>query len=466
MDQERSEVDLGAVDFAALPENPRALPETLQNLKISRDFTIWYDDAQRRNIDSEQWEEGMQNLGKITSPESLWRYWGLLTNPENLQDGINLRLFDSEVRPSFDDPANGNGGKWTIHTAKKGSQSLWSELIISVLGNRFKFSEDINGIILSTRGPVLTISVWNKTINDPIKITTTGAELQEFLKTPSIPNYLPHKPKGVSLLGAQQPKGLKGGSLAAFKRINLGAGAPPGALVRNSVDGLAALKSGNLRASMDNSRLGKNMLDKISKQQAAADAVEAPLDPEEQKMKDQDVARAKRAFMNASSDKFPSALMSPLLGTNANKPKKAPAARLQPVPIDSPILSGGDSPEWTSSDEDEPDNSMDTTPSNSSPGGNILARLPSQDMKPENWRKTATLIKPVRGNSIGSDMSAQNIPEALIAKPNVVEHQNNTTELTKENTDPVDPVVVGTTKWLLSMPVIIIFAAGLAKGFR
>jgi len=454
---------LGAVDFASLPENPRALPEAIQNLRISKEFTIWYDDAQRRNIDSEQWVEGMQNLGKITSPESLWRYWGLLANPENLQDGINLRLFDSEVRPSFDDAANENGGKWTIHTAKKGSQSLWTDLILSVLANRFKFSEDINGFVLSTRGPVLAISVWNKKSNDPIKITTTGAELQEFLKTPAMPNYLPHKPKGPALLGAQQPKGLKGGSLAAFKRINLGAGAPPGALVRNSVDGLAALKSGNLRASMDNSRLGKNMLDKISKQQAAADAVAA--DPEEEKANQQDVARAKRAFMNASSDKFPSALMSPLLGTNANKPKKAPAARLQPVPIDSPVLSAPDSPEWTSSDEDEPDNSMDTTPSNSSPGGNILARLPSQDMKPENWRKTATLIKPVRGNSIGNDMLAQNMPEALVGKPSVVEHQN-TTELTRENTDPVDPVVVGATKWLLSMPVIIIFAAGLAKGFR
>jgi len=279
-------VDLGAIDFAALPENPRAIPDGVKSLNFTREFTIWYDDAQRRGINSEQWVEGMQNLGQISSQESFWRYWGIIANPEILQDGINLRIFDSEIRPSFDDRSNENGGKWTVNIAKKESQSQWAELVSYTVGNGFKFSDDICGVVLSTRGPVLSISVWNKRADDPIPLTTTASELQEIFKAPSPPKYAQHKPKGVALINAQ-PKGLKGGSLAAFKRINLGAGAPPGALVRNSVDGLAALKSGNLRASMDNSRLGKNMLDRINKQQQAADEAAAPVaDPEEVKLKE------------------------------------------------------------------------------------------------------------------------------------------------------------------------------------
>jgi len=413
---ERSEVDLGAIDFAALPENPRSIPENFQNLKISKEFTLWYDDAQRRHIDSEQWVEGMQNLGKISNVETFWRYWGLLANPEHLQDGINLRIFDSEVRPSLDDTNNENGGKWTVHTAKKGSQTLWTEVVTATLGGRYKFNDDINGLVLSTRGPVISVSLWNKSSGDPIKLTTTAAEFGEMTKNPSPPPYAPHRPKGVALISGQQPKGLKGGSLAAFKRINLGAGAPPGALVRNSVDGLAALKSGNLRASMDNSRLTKNMMERLNKQQADVDAMEeTQVAPEEKEKRDQDMAKAKKAFLNASSDKFPSALMSPMLGTNANKPRKT---KLQPIAIDSPILGEPDSPQWTSSEDDEPEN--EPVGENSTP---ILARLPSEDMKikPENWRKTATTIKPVRGNSVGSDMSAGSSGEALAGKPSVVE---------------------------------------------
>jgi len=118
--------------------------------------------------------------------------------------------------------------------------------------------------------------------------------------------------------------------------------------------------------------------------------------------------------------------MSPILGTNSAVKKTRPMTKLaQPIAIDSPILSSSDSPEWTSSD-DEDDNMETGSSSNYSPGGNILSRLPSTaDVKPENWRKTATIIKPVRGDSVGSDINANLLPtaETLAGKPPVVDGQ-------------------------------------------
>jgi len=59
----QSEIDLSLVDFSALPENNSTPPAAAEGLKVQGDWIVWYDDAQRRGIETEQWVEGMQNLG-------------------------------------------------------------------------------------------------------------------------------------------------------------------------------------------------------------------------------------------------------------------------------------------------------------------------------------------------------------------------------------------------------------------
>ncbi|PRP89375.1 hypothetical protein PROFUN_01238 [Planoprotostelium fungivorum] len=400
----QSEIDLSLVDFSALPENNSTPPAAAEGLKVQGDWIVWYDDAQRRGIETEQWVEGMQNLGKITNSSEWWRYWALLSDPARLSDGINLRIFREDVRPSSDDSQNENGGKWTVHTARQGSQNAWTLLIMTLLGGRFKHADDVCGAVLSTRGPVVTVSVWNKSAVNSVG-TSTPAEISEIFNTPSIPTYTPHKLKGISIIGGKQPKGLKGGSLAAFKRINLGSGAPPGALVRNSVDGLAALKSGNLRASMDNARLVRKFQLQHEAAEAAAEEAPAPLSPEEAKQREADMSKAKRAFLNVSSDKFPAALMSPLTSSSRKVPTVAATTRksfstsdmdsVSPNPLAAMTSATEESPEWSREDLSTPMNA-------NSPSGNILARLPANDLKSakENWRKTATTIKPIRSDSI------------------------------------------------------------------
>jgi len=450
---------------------------------------VWYDDAQRRGIDSDQWVEGMQNLGKISSAQDWWKYWALLGDPARLCDGINIRLFREDIRPSSDDDSNENGGKWTIHTARQGSQAAWTNLAVTLLGGRFKHASDLCGVVLSTRGPVVSVSVWNKSAVNSMS-TSTSAEFSQIFSTPSPPTYVPHKVKAISMMGGRQPKGLKGGSLAAFKRINLGSGAPPGALVRNSVDGLAALKSGNLRASMDNSRLSKTIQERIQKQQAAVDAAAEPRDPEEEQQRQADMTKARRAFLNVSSDKFPSALMSPLISSSSRRVKTATAlgkslstSAVDDIQPTNDIMSTNDqtsttavapaSPEWTSSDdEEEPMNDITSTPTiASSPSGNILARLPSQDLKTakENWRKTATTIKPVRGDSMGSDLLPRPSEEVLAGK---VESSEGSSGVSRRVTvtparDPVTHVPTQETplaesdkgSWLyVGVPVIVMAA--------
>lgn len=71
-------------------------------------------------------------------------------------------MFKSGIKPTWEDPQNKQGGKWSIQLKKGLASRYWEELVLAIIGEQFDVGHEICGAVISCRTGVDIISVWNK----------------------------------------------------------------------------------------------------------------------------------------------------------------------------------------------------------------------------------------------------------------------------------------------------------------
>eukprot|EP00350_Pseudokeronopsis_sp_OXSARD2_P005719 CAMPEP_0170559378 /NCGR_PEP_ID=MMETSP0211-20121228/42316_1 /TAXON_ID=311385 /ORGANISM="Pseudokeronopsis sp., Strain OXSARD2" /LENGTH=67 /DNA_ID=CAMNT_0010872339 /DNA_START=290 /DNA_END=493 /DNA_ORIENTATION=+ len=66
----------------------------------------------------------------------------------------------------WEDDANKNGGRWQIPIAKGYGNIVWENLILGFIGEQFNVEDEINGIVITIKPNVDTISIWNRNGKD------------------------------------------------------------------------------------------------------------------------------------------------------------------------------------------------------------------------------------------------------------------------------------------------------------
>eukprot|EP01117_Protostelium_nocturnum_P002867 TRINITY_DN1378_c0_g1_i1.p1 TRINITY_DN1378_c0_g1~~TRINITY_DN1378_c0_g1_i1.p1 ORF type:complete len:480 (+),score=186.12 TRINITY_DN1378_c0_g1_i1:197-1636(+) len=403
----QTEIDLGGIDFQNLPPVEKS-PKSGKDLQFQSKWTIWYDDSHRKGVNSDDWEKNIKALGHFSNIEEFWRYWAVLEDVARLQDGINLRFFKHGIRPSWEDPQNENGGKFVVSAPKNEISRYWSKIVLAAIGEQFKHGDDICGVILSIKPTGAVINIWNKSSEDVGLITTTTAELEEMVGLGMPVRYQPHKRHYGNQPPIPRPQPQRRQPLSHLAQSVASSGIQSGGgpkdlqcIPRHTVDGLAALKSGNLRASMDNARFGRvNPIEleglPLHKRAELLASVSGD------KGRASDLQNARKAFRNSSTDKFPNALLSPIPG---GKKAKNPSGLGKSVSLtDSPLP---ESPHKLLrrrfSDSDEFEENYESSPEVAASPMPILTRLPSADMHHSNplggksdWKRGATTLKTLK----------------------------------------------------------------------
>lgn len=71
-------------------------------------------------------------------------------------------MFKEGIKPTWEDIANKNGGKWMVRIKKGLSSLYWEELVLAIIGEQFDVGYEICGAVISVRTDNDIISVWNK----------------------------------------------------------------------------------------------------------------------------------------------------------------------------------------------------------------------------------------------------------------------------------------------------------------
>ena len=149
-------------------------------------WTIWYDNPRLAPPGSD-WKENLQKCGSFDSVESFWRIFNNLKPASELTINSNYSVFRYGVEPSWEDPANTEGGKF-VHTIIKKDSKLgkcdegWLFTVLAVIGETMDESGDqVNGAVVSIRKQQDRIGLWLKS-NDRDICRQIGERWKKILK--------------------------------------------------------------------------------------------------------------------------------------------------------------------------------------------------------------------------------------------------------------------------------------------
>lgn len=96
-------------------------------------WTLWFDNPLHKGSSSakerrESWGANLNQVGKLNSVEEFWGLYNNIVPPSNLPQSANFYLFKEGIQPAWEDPANGNGGKWSVQLPREKHRSQIDKL--------------------------------------------------------------------------------------------------------------------------------------------------------------------------------------------------------------------------------------------------------------------------------------------------------------------------------------------------
>ena len=168
-------------DASALTINP-----SVKSHPLKYSWTMYYDAPNKRTT-QENYNSNLQHLVTVGSVEAACHMIQNIPEAVELPSGTSLSFFRSNVKPSWEDPHNANGGKWTCSIPKDESKNvsrLWRDAIFGCIGNEYEHSDKINGIVLSIRQKGDRIAFWVSDASEDETLKHIAAFIKTYLDLP------------------------------------------------------------------------------------------------------------------------------------------------------------------------------------------------------------------------------------------------------------------------------------------
>ncbi|KAJ3335980.1 hypothetical protein HDU83_009761, partial [Entophlyctis luteolus] len=95
----------------------------------------------------------------------------------SLAAGSNFHVFQSGVKPMWEDPLNEKGGKWVAQVPKAKMaefDTLWLNTVLSVIGESFEDAGEVVGAVVSVRRHGNRLAVWTMSFDNGDKCKRIG----------------------------------------------------------------------------------------------------------------------------------------------------------------------------------------------------------------------------------------------------------------------------------------------------
>lgn len=145
------------------------LPKKTSDLNLHRTWSIWYDNP--KMVAGGDWKDCLHKVGTFKTVGEFWCIYNNLKLPSQIPLQSNYSVFVENVEPTWEDPANSNGGKFILTVSKKESRTgkcdkFWLFTLMAMLGETLDATgSEILGVVVSVRKSENRISLWLKGTN-------------------------------------------------------------------------------------------------------------------------------------------------------------------------------------------------------------------------------------------------------------------------------------------------------------
>ncbi|CAK1579086.1 unnamed protein product [Parnassius mnemosyne] len=131
------------------------------------------------------YSQALRLVGRVASVEQWWGLYTHLARPAELPPLSDLHLFKLGIKPMWEDPANVNGGKWSVRLRKSQTGRAWEDLCMAMLGEQFMVGPELCGVVLSVRFQEDHLAVWHRTASDTAAAARVRDALRRILQLPA-----------------------------------------------------------------------------------------------------------------------------------------------------------------------------------------------------------------------------------------------------------------------------------------
>ncbi|KAF9916392.1 eukaryotic translation initiation factor 4E, partial [Linnemannia zychae] len=95
----------------------------------------------------------------------------------------NYHLFKQGIKPMWEDPANKNGGKWSIQLPRNRTMNeidnIWLYTMLACIGEAFEYENEICGAVVSVRKAFFRIAIWTRSSDNQDVAMSIGRTLKK-----------------------------------------------------------------------------------------------------------------------------------------------------------------------------------------------------------------------------------------------------------------------------------------------
>lgn len=127
----------------------------------------------------------------VGSLQAFWRLQTSVVPPKELTLGGTYHFFRKGIKPTWEDSANVNGGRWVIFINRdlEYVDFSWNRILIGLIGNLIDYADHVTGVVCQRRAKGDRLSIWirgNLTKDEIVGVGKRAAELLEIrTKKPS-----------------------------------------------------------------------------------------------------------------------------------------------------------------------------------------------------------------------------------------------------------------------------------------
>ncbi|KAM0682121.1 translation initiation factor [Mitosporidium daphniae] len=158
-----------------------------QSYPLKYPWTMYYDTPNKRTT-QENYNTNLQALATVDYVYTACYMIQNIPDASELPSGTSLSFFRSDIKPSWEDSHNANGGKWTCSIHKDGSKKiskLWKDAIFSCIGSEYEHPETINGVVLSIRQKTDRIAFWISDASHDDALKHIASFIKTYLELPA-----------------------------------------------------------------------------------------------------------------------------------------------------------------------------------------------------------------------------------------------------------------------------------------
>lgn len=172
-------------------ELPKAENERITEMKpaelkvkhpLENKWTLWFYENKSKN-----WEENVREVASFDTVEDFWCLFNHIKPPSQLSVHCDYNYFKNGIKPMWEDERNTVGGRWLLQlpSAKNNPHidDYWKNIILSIVGEIYEQSNEINGAIVNVRNKGTKIAVWtsNASKDNGDNIMAIGRKIKEVL---------------------------------------------------------------------------------------------------------------------------------------------------------------------------------------------------------------------------------------------------------------------------------------------